>query len=357
MTFASRSICAAVERQGLAHLARRAPAAIGNHVGRHRRAVLAVLLVDVLDHALAAIAARQVEIDVGPLAALLRQEPLEQQIHPDRIHRRDPEAVADGAVGGRAAPLHEDVLLPAEIDDVPDDEEIAGEIELLDEVQLARDLGARAIVIRPVPFAGARLRDLAQERRHRLARRHRVLRKAVAEIRHRVLEPIRQRARAGDGLRQIAEEPRHGVGRLEIALGVPAQTPPGMLERRLVTDAGEHVVERPIGDIGKAHAVAGDDRQVKGRREIAQRVIVGLFIAQQMALQLDADIRRAEGPDQTIDQAADAVARPVDDRAAGQRDEPADRAVELVERERALALGRRQLHARHEPAQILIALA
>ena len=105
-------------------------------------AELSVFLVDVLDHPLAPIAARQIEIDVGPLAALFRQEPLEQQIHPDRIDRGDPEAVADGAVGGRAAPLHEDVLLPAEIDDVPDDEEVAGEIELLDEIQLARDLRA-----------------------------------------------------------------------------------------------------------------------------------------------------------------------------------------------------------------------
>ena len=66
---------------------------------------------------------------------------------------------------------------------------------------------------------------------------------------------------------------------------------------------------------------------------------------------------RAESPDQTIDESADAVARPVDDRTAGQRDEPAHRAVELVERERAFAFGRRQLHPRHEPAQILIALA
>jgi hypothetical protein len=62
---------------------------------------------------------------------------------PDRIDRRDAQAVADGAVGRRPAPLHEDVLLPAEVDDVPDDEEVAGEVELLDEIELARDLRAR----------------------------------------------------------------------------------------------------------------------------------------------------------------------------------------------------------------------
>ena len=129
-----------VEVERLADLARRALAAIGDDVGRHGGAVLAVLLVDVLDHALAAVAARQVEIDVGPLAALFRQEPLEQQLHADRIDGGDAEAVAHGAVGGRAAALHQDVLLPAEIDDVPDDQEVAGQLELLDQVELARHL-------------------------------------------------------------------------------------------------------------------------------------------------------------------------------------------------------------------------
>ena len=137
-----------VEIERLADFARRALAAIGDHVGGHRRAVLAVFLVDVLNHALAAIAARQIEIDVGPLAALFREEALEQQLHADRIDGGDAEAVAHGAVGRRAAALHEDVLLPAEIDDVPDDQEVAGEIELLDQIELARHLRAGAIVKR-----------------------------------------------------------------------------------------------------------------------------------------------------------------------------------------------------------------
>ena len=120
--------------------------AFGAIRARRPRAVeppaIAVLLVHVLDRPLAAIAARQIEIDVRPLAALFREKPLEQQIHPDRIDRGDAEAVAHGAVGRRAASLHEDVLLPAVIDDVPDDQEIAGEIELLDQIELALDLSA-----------------------------------------------------------------------------------------------------------------------------------------------------------------------------------------------------------------------
>ena len=174
-----------IDAQHLPHLARRAPAAVRDDVGRHRRAEPTVFSVDVLNDLLAPIAARQIEIDVGPLAALFRQEPFEQQIHPHRIDRRDPEAVAHGAVGRRPASLREDVVLPAEIDDVPDDQEVAGEPELLDEIQFARNLRAGAVVVRPVSLARADVGDLPEKRCLRFARRHRVVGKAVAEIGHR----------------------------------------------------------------------------------------------------------------------------------------------------------------------------
>ena len=82
--------------------------AVGDDVGGHRRAVLAVALVDVLDDALALIAARQVDVDVRPFAALFGEKALEEQVHPDRIDGGDAERVADRAVGRRAAPLAED---------------------------------------------------------------------------------------------------------------------------------------------------------------------------------------------------------------------------------------------------------
>ena len=63
-----------------------------------------------------------------------------RRLEPDGIHRRDAEAVADGGVGGRAAPLAEDPLAPREAHDVPHDEEVAGEPELADERELVRDL-------------------------------------------------------------------------------------------------------------------------------------------------------------------------------------------------------------------------
>ena len=76
-------------------------------VGGHRGAVAAVLLVDVLDHLLAPLVL-EVDVDVGRLVALGRDEALEEQLDAYRVDGGDAEAVADGGVGRRAAALAED---------------------------------------------------------------------------------------------------------------------------------------------------------------------------------------------------------------------------------------------------------
>src|SRR5262249_56226093 len=106
----------------------------------HPSAGPSVALVDMLDHRFAPVAAGQTEVDIGPLAARLAQEPLEQELHPDRIHRRDPERVAHRAVGRRAAPLDQDVVSAAVLDDVPDDQEIAPAAAPADHLQLVHAL-------------------------------------------------------------------------------------------------------------------------------------------------------------------------------------------------------------------------
>jgi hypothetical protein len=106
-----RASSVVIEAQRLAHFARGGAAAIGDDVGGHGGAALSEALVDVLDDALALFAAGQVEIDVGPLAALFGEEALEEQVHADGIDGGDFERVADRAVGGRAAALRQDVVL------------------------------------------------------------------------------------------------------------------------------------------------------------------------------------------------------------------------------------------------------
>ena len=60
-----------VDRQRHADITRGAAAAVRDDIGGHGRAKAAVLLVHVLNDALATVAARQVEVDVGPFAAFL----------------------------------------------------------------------------------------------------------------------------------------------------------------------------------------------------------------------------------------------------------------------------------------------
>ena len=84
--------------------------------------------------------------------------------------------------------------------------------------------------------------------------------------------------------------------------------------------------------------------------------MVGLLRPVEVALQLDADVVAAEEADQAIEQAADAVLPAPECLAADQRHQPGGAAVELVERERPLALRRPQLHAGDQAAEVAVTL-
>ena len=90
--------------------------------------------------------------------------------------------------------------------------------------------------------------------------------------------------------------------------------------------------------------------------DIDQHPVVGLFVAQEMALNLDIHIAAPEHADERIDQPADAVFLKPEQLAPRERDEAACLAVELVERQRALAFRRAHFHARDEAAEVPISL-
>ena len=75
------------EAERLAHVAQRRLGAVGDDLADHARPVAAVPLVDVLDHLLAPLVL-EVHVDVGRLAALGGDEPLEEEPHAHRIDRR-----------------------------------------------------------------------------------------------------------------------------------------------------------------------------------------------------------------------------------------------------------------------------
>jgi hypothetical protein len=119
-----------------------------------------------------------VEVDVGRAVALGRQEALEQETERHRVGLRDAEGVADSAVGCAPPPLAVDVALPAELHDVPHHEEVAGEAQGLDDVELVVDgLPGQRVASIPgtgsVAAGGPLLHDLAEVAHLRVALRAR----------------------------------------------------------------------------------------------------------------------------------------------------------------------------------------
>jgi hypothetical protein len=104
-----------------------------------------------------------------------------------------------------------------------------------------------------------------------------------------------------------------------------------------VADAGEDVIQRTVDRLGETHPVGGDDRHVIRGGQIAQRVVVGFLVAQEVPLQLEIRAPAAEHADEPIDEAADAEPRAAQHRAPTERDEAGRMAVEFVERERAFS--------------------
>ena len=92
----------------------------------------AVALVDVLDHDLAPLVL-EIDVDVRRLAAVGRDEALEQEIDPRRIDLGDAEAVAHRGIRRRAAALAQDLLRAGKAHDVVDGEEIGRVVELGDQ--------------------------------------------------------------------------------------------------------------------------------------------------------------------------------------------------------------------------------
>src|SRR6266566_4001885 len=176
-----------IESKSFAHLSRSRAVAISNDVCRHCGAELPVPLIHVLNCLLPLITTRQVQVDVRPLAAFLREKTLKEQFHPDRIDRRNPERIANRAVCSRTAALHEDFLLAAKSNDVPDDQEVPGKMQLFNQRQFAvyLALGAFKQIIVPfsaIPVLKAFFSSLAKKRIHRLSLGNGIARKFVAEI-------------------------------------------------------------------------------------------------------------------------------------------------------------------------------
>jgi hypothetical protein len=66
-----------------------------------------------------------------------------------------------------------------------------------------------------------------------------------------------------DRFRRIAEEPCHLGGRLEIALGIDGKPPSGLIDRQVLADAGQHILQFPPVGVVIEHVVDGNERHVR----------------------------------------------------------------------------------------------
>ena len=265
-----------------------------------------------------------------------------------------PSAVADRAVGGGAAALDEDPLRAAEVDDVPDDQEVALELELLDEGQLALHLAPRALVIRPVAVARAQVRHRAQERGVGLARRQRVVGELVGQVVQGEAQPVGQRFRVAEEDGPVAKRAAICFGDFRWRSAFSASSRPGVGQRALLADAGEDVEQRAARGARVAHAIRRDRVETARVGEIEQGLVRGLLRPAAMALHVDDDLAGPEGFEQSRQPSRCRAACPAHPRRRERR-APRPSPGSAWPARASLALGHAALGRRDQPAEVPIA--
>ena len=277
-------LLARVGPQGLGHVAHRGAGPVGDHVGHLGRVVTAVAPVDVLDHLLPA-AALDVEVDVWRPVPLGRQEPLEQQAQAHGVDLGDAQRPARRTVGGRPPTLAVDVVGHAEPDDVPHDQEVAGEPQLVDHRQLVVDLGPRLVVPALVVPAGAGTVAVGPRRPllHQTAQERHLGQPVGTRVRRQVrghqtqVERARPAQLRGRGHHpRVAGEPAGLLGPRPQVGPRPARQPPvGLLQAAPRPHRGQGHGQPPPGRGGVVHVVGGHQPHAPPHRQVGQGVVAG----------------------------------------------------------------------------------
>ena len=256
------------QAERLADLAGGRPRPIGDDGGGDGGVVAAVMLVDVLDHLLAALVL-EVDVDVRRLAPVRGDEALEQEAGPLRRDLGDADAEADDGIGRRAAALAQDALLAGAFHDVMDGEEIRLVLQFADDLQLVvdprRHAGRHALRIAP---AGALMGEMTQLLGRRARQFQRLVGIFVGKALQVELQLGEEPAGLGDRLGIMAEQPLHLVRRLQVPLGIARQKEAGLGQRHMLADRGHHVLQpAPAGRVVEG-VVGGQHRRAAARGQM-----------------------------------------------------------------------------------------
>ena len=268
-----------------------------------RHAVGAVLLLHVADHLVAAVLA-EVDVEVGHRHALGVQEPLEQQAEAQGIEVGDGERPGHDRAGARAAARpHGNAAGLGPLDEVGNDQEVAGKPHLRDHADLERE--APLVVLRrearrrragrqPRREAGLGLRGQLRGLEPQQLLLARARRGGDEARQDRLAPPRPEGAALGDldgvrqGLRQVGEQLRHLLRGLEEMLA--RQAPPVVLRDVVAAgDAQQRVVRLVVVGRCEVDLVGGHDRQRAGVGELEQHRLGLDLVLEAVTLDLDVE--------------------------------------------------------------------
>ena len=227
--------------------------------------VASVALGHVPDDLVAAVV-REIDVHVGHRDAFGIQESLEQQSVSHRVDIGDAQAVGGQRARGRAATgSHRDPLLARVADEVPDDQEVAGESHLLDDGQLLSEPRLDGVARPgPVPPPEPVVRELVKVAVERVPFGDDVARQMELVEVERQVAPLGDRQRVAARLGEVGEDARHLLGRLDVELLRREAEAARVLKVRAGLDAEEGFVGPGMTSLEIVRVVRADHRRADG---------------------------------------------------------------------------------------------
>lgn len=216
----------------------------------------------------------EIDIDIGRLAPLGRNEALEQKLRSDGIDRRDAEHVANRAVRRRPSPLTNDLTPPRLGDDRMNRQKIRCVFQICDQLQFVLELGAD-LAFDPFRIALGRLfpGEPFQLYLRRSTRNADLVRVLVAQLlkAERAAFCYLQRARDRGGVLEVtAEESLHFLARLQVAVCKSLPPIAKLVDRASLPDAGHDILQHPPIWRMVENIIGGDGRHVRGGRHVRE---------------------------------------------------------------------------------------
>ena len=271
-----------VNAQRAAHITQGAARSVADNGSGEGGTLTPVLGVDVLDHFLAALVFK-VHVDIGRLVAFTADETLKQHAHTRRIDLGHAQAVTDRRVGGRAAPLAQDVATAGKGDDVVHGQKIHLVLQFGNEFELMLDLllhmGGHAL---RVPFARALVGELAQGLRRCATRQHSLHRVLITQFIQAEAAALRQRLRIGQQFARV--DLRQTLARTQMRFGIGLQPQAAFGHRHAQAHGADHILQRLARAHMHMHVASGDQRHACESGQLGQLVHQERIVRSQQSL-------------------------------------------------------------------------